>query len=1143
MKKSLFTTLIFIFSTTLQLFSQTCSFNVVGTTSVSTTSALSDMAVGPNNKAYTIAYNSTTGKIELQSAFTASSSWTLNAVLTTTTNIKPVINIRGDGKIYVFIRDGLAGNVGKVYFSTGGAFTQLGSAVSAGAVSDLSIAFNSFGAEYIAYTDGANSNYSTVKKWDGSSWVNVGTTGIASTNSGFFNSLVIDNTNTPVLAFRDFANGYKISVMKLSGSNWVPVTGTGTVSANAATNSVLKVASNGYYYLGYTETSDQAIVQTFNGTTWAALGSPVSGLLSTANSFDFDLDPTDVPYYMAILNTAYYPTSYKYAAGTWTTLTSGYINSANSTNATMDIDNTGSPYFSYADVGANNSLNVKTLVSPLSISTQPLSTQTICNNAPGSFSVAVSGGTATYQWQSATTGAFANAGAPYVNASTNVVSFTATSGINQNKLRCVINVGCKNIISNTSTLTVSSPMVSLITTNPNCFGMCNGMINSSISGGISPYTYTWSTGSNASGISSLCAGTYSLSITDNNGCSASNSANVVSPPDISSSISGTTTICNGSSTTLTLTATGGTGAYTYSWSPGASLNTTTSAIVVATPSANQTYTATITDANGCIKSSTVTITVNALPSVSAGPDITICFGSSATLMASGTANTYTWNPGNLVGSVQNVMPLSMTNYSVVGTNTLTGCTNSDIMTVFVNPNPTVTASSSPTSICVGSSATLTASGAVSYTWNTGQTINTISVSPSSTTVYTVTGMTNGCSNTITVSLNVNTNPTLVITGNTNICKGSTTSLTASGAITYLWNTGAITTSISETPTVTTTYTVIGTDAAGCTSTLTSIVSIISSKTISGIISNTSGTTGGDVTLYKYESVLSQWDSISTVPFINAYSFGDIDSALYVVRAFPAATNIQVTYGDSAISWQNATIINHGCTNNSSQNIKLVALENFVVGPGVLTGVITEGNGFGQRMSNSFKPMAPGNPIGGIIVKGGKNPGGQMLVQTLTDETTGTYTLSGLPLNTGSESYFIQVDIPGLDTNGTYHVVVSSGNTEFNNLNFYVDSMYIHPNTINFIQTENLLLENKIIVYPNPSQQFTYIQYELLQSTEVSVDLYNVVGNKIESILPNTKLEKNKYTHRINTSSLSSGIYFINLKINNSQKVIKLIVNE
>lgn len=1689
MKKILFNSFIALsfFSSITKLNAQ-CTFDFVGTTSVSPTSSLSDMAVAPNGKIYTIAYNTTTGNIQLKSAFTASPSWTLNATITTTTSVKPEIKIRNDGKIYVFINDEIA-NLGKVYSSTGGTLTQVGAAVSTGSVSDLSIAFDASGVEYIAFSDGANSHLSTVKKLNAGSWINIGATGLPF--NSYYNSLILDNTDNPVLAFRDMGNGYKISVMKLSGSTWVPVTGSGIVSTNQGTNAVLKVASNGNLYLGYTETTDVAIVQTYNGSVWAPLGNPVTGLMSSANSFDLDLDPTDVPYFTAILNTAYYPTSYKYiGVPTWTTVSLGYINNSNNnTNPTIDIDNTGTPYYSYADVAANNALNVKTLASPISISTQPLATQLICDGSAGSFNITVAGGTPTYQWQSAAGGPFTNAGAPYTNASTNFLSFTANPSINQNKIRCIINVGCKNIISNTSTLTVlNNPTVNLTTTNPSCFGTCNGMITANPIGGTAPYTYTWSPiGGSLPTASGLCAGTYSVLLKDANNCSVSANTSIFSPSGISSSVSGNLTICSGYSTTLTLTAAGGTPGYTYSWSPGATLSSTNTTVVVATPTITTTYTANVTDANGCIKSNSVTVTVNALPAVSAGPDNSICLGGSTINSATG-AHTYTWNPGNFVGANQNVTPISSTNYTVVGTNTLTGCTNSDFKIVTVNPNPTVNAISSPTSICAGSTSTLTASGAATYTWNPGGlTGPTITVSPASTTVYTLTGMAatgcsntktlsltvnpnptvtaasspsticagststltasgavsytwvpgsltggsivvtptastiytvtgssggctntktlsllvnanpiatastsgsltcttvtvtlnsgavaggtylwsgpgitgptttqnttanmagnytvlvtnsgtgcsssaitsvtqnttapitnttvsgvlnctltsvnasattttspvtynwtgsgivsgtttgtitvnaggiknytitnasngcattgslnvsqnllnttptasaigtitcltstvqlngtpgsgvtytwtgsgfsggvnsqnaiatsagiytlsttfissactnaatvavmqntvpptvsattsgtltcttttvmlnggpstgvtylwtggattqntsantpgvysllvtssvngctntavtsvsqnttiptingglsytttcstpnatlnvsssadpvatyswtspgggslnnntinnpiasgsgvftvsvtdavngcintgtvevipdaaipsitlsasssticsgnsttltasgsgslsvdytwnpgalygavqnvspvsstiytvvatntiNGCSSVATISIIVNPNPTLSISGNTTICKGTTSNLTAIGATSYTWNTGANTTSISVTPTITTSYTVTGENGTGCSNSSTAIVSIISSKSITGVITNTNGATGGDIILYKYTATLSQWDSVTVTPLTSSYSFSNIDSALYVVRAIPTATNIQVTYGTSSISWQNATIITHGCTSNTNQDITLIPLDPITPGPGVLTGTITEASGFGHRMSSGLKPLAPGGPIGGIVVKGGRNPGGQMFVQTTTN-SAGQYTLTGLPIG---NDYFVFVDIPGLDTNGTYHVVIpSSGNTQIDGLNFTVDSIYINPiGSVTGISQENSVLDNKIMMFPNPAKQYVSIQYELIQSANVQIELFDIIGNKIKKIAEMNRQEKNKYNHVVSLENLSSGIYFVKLKINNSENVIKLIVND
>jgi hypothetical protein len=263
----------------------------------------------------------------------------------------------------------------------------------------------------------------------------------------------------------------------------------------------------------------------------------------------------------------------------------------------------------------------------------------------------------------------------------------------------------------------------------------------------------------------------------------------------------------------------------------------------------------------------------------------------------------------------------------------------------------------------------------------------------------------------------------------------------------------------------------------------------------------------------------------------------------VIRAVPTATNIQVTYADSAITWQNATVINHGCTNNTNQNIKLIPLDNIGGGPGILTGFIIQDDGFGERMSNAFKPLVPGNPIGGIVVKGGRNPGGNMFVQTTSDGATGGYTLTNIPLSTGSDHYFIYVDIPGLDTSASYHRVITNTNTIYQNLNWSVDSMYIKPiGEITTIKNNNSLLNNSISVFPNPASSFVNIQYELIQSADIQIMLYDVIGNKIQDIVRTSTLEKNKYNHLIKTEYLSSGIYFIKVKINNSESTIKLIVS-
>jgi hypothetical protein len=162
----------------------------------------------------------------------------------------------------------------------------------------------------------------------------------------------------------------------------------------------------------------------------------------------------------------------------------------------------------------------------------------------------------------------------------------------------------------------------------------------------------------------------------------------------------------------------------------------------------------------------------------------VCAGSSATLTGSG-ATTYTWNPGALTGTNVVVTPTATTIYTVIGR---TGtCSNTRTISLTVNPSPTVTAASSPTLICRGSSATLTAGGASTYTWNPGAlTGSTTVVSPTVTTTYTVTGRSlTGCTNTRTVTLTVS-NPTINAVANpTTLCAGNTATITGSGAYIHL----------------------------------------------------------------------------------------------------------------------------------------------------------------------------------------------------------------------------------------------------------------------------------------------------------------------------------------------------------------------
>ena len=219
------------------------------------------------------------------------------------------------------------------------------------------------------------------------------------------------------------------------------------------------------------------------------------------------------------------------------------------------------------------------------------------------------------------------------------------------------------------------------------------------------------------------------------------------------------------------------------------------------------------------------------PSISAtATPSSVCLGASSTLNATG-GNTYTWSNG-MTGSSITVTPSITTTYTVTATSG-PGCSGTATVSVTVNPLSTVTASASPATICNGASSVLTASGANTYSWNTGGNTASITVTPSSTTTYTVTGTnTAGCTGTATVSVTVNPLPSVTATASpATICNGASTVLTASGANTYSWNTGGNTASITVTPSSTTTYTVTGTSTEGCTGTASITINVIQSPVV------------------------------------------------------------------------------------------------------------------------------------------------------------------------------------------------------------------------------------------------------------------------------------------------------------------------
>jgi hypothetical protein len=194
-------------------------------------------------------------------------------------------------------------------------------------------------------------------------------------------------------------------------------------------------------------------------------------------------------------------------------------------------------------------------------------------------------------------------------------------------------------------------------------------------------------------------------------------------------------LCIGNTATLSVV-----GANTYTWSNGSNLSTTT-----VSPSSNTNYTVMGMGINGCISQKTILLKVSGLPSITVNSG-TICSGQTFTFLPSGTATSYSYSAGSNV-----VSPTTNVTYTITGVNSL-GCKAVAISSVNVNPSPTLTVAAN-NSVCDGSSIIISASGANSYTWNTGANTSSIVSSPTSSTIYTVTGTNlNNCSNSQTVSV-------------------------------------------------------------------------------------------------------------------------------------------------------------------------------------------------------------------------------------------------------------------------------------------------------------------------------------------------------------------------------------------------------
>lgn len=429
--------------------------------------------------------------------------------------------------------------------------------------------------------------------------------------------------------------------------------------------------------------------------------------------------------------------------GDATTLTAGgastYVWSTSATTSAITVNPAATTSYSVTGIDANGCSTSASFV--VNVNALPVVSISGANAfCAGGADTLFANGAVSYLWSTTET-----SDSIIVNP-TSTTSYTVT-GTDGN--------GCMN----TATVNIVVNSLPMVTATANNGAVCIG--NSDILTANGATSYVWSSGGTNSTetVAPVSSATYTVTGTDVNGCSdsATVAVTVNALPVITASIA-MDTVCAG--TEDTLMASGG---VTYGWNFGG-----TNAVEAVNPTMSSVYIVTGTDANGCQNSDSVSVFVNALPVLIVTADSSvICNGEMASLFVSG-ADLYSWSSGG-TDSVEVVMPNATATYTVTGTDSI-GCQNSATVTVIVYQLPVISVSASNPEVCPGGSSSISATGAATYAWDFGGVNSTEIVTPSSTATYTVVGTdVNGCSDSSTVIVIVNTNPNIAFTALPNMC--------------------------------------------------------------------------------------------------------------------------------------------------------------------------------------------------------------------------------------------------------------------------------------------------------------------------------------------------------------------------------------
>ncbi|HLG35061.1 MAG TPA: PKD domain-containing protein [Bacteroidia bacterium] len=367
------------------------------------------------------------------------------------------------------------------------------------------------------------------------------------------------------------------------------------------------------------------------------------------------------------------------------------------------------------------------------------------------------------------------------------------------------------------------PVVTAASPSPVCQGTAVSL-TSTDSNATAPVSYQWSgpgtiacpTCQNTS-VSGLPPGgpyVFTITITDANGCTATDTTSVVITPLPIANAGNDTTVCRYSSVQLNGSASSGTPPYTYAWTPGTGLSDSTIANPTTIVSANVTYCLVVTDSLGCVSTpDCVDLNVFPPPTLNSPPSV-LCatdpnpLTSTFTVTGAGAGSTYEWylsadysyitssnvDSSSVTATYPSGVPATY-NFTVIVTDGVTGCVDTLSTSFTIQPGLTM-GINGPFTICAGQSVTITATGATTYAWTASpayafadSTLASQNVSPTATTTFTVLGTTGTCTQQLTATVNVNPLPVAVASPIPPFCGCDTVSLNGTGStpgMVYLW---------------------------------------------------------------------------------------------------------------------------------------------------------------------------------------------------------------------------------------------------------------------------------------------------------------------------------------------------------------------